>query len=106
MQNAGKMFKSIAAMQMKMDQVQKELAAATFTGTSANGLVQVVVSGKGDALSATMNPAVRDEDADTIAALFVVAINDANRQKEALAASKLKGIGAGLLPTGFKLPGM
>jgi nucleoid-associated protein EbfC len=105
MQNAGKLVKSIAAMQLKMAQVQKELAAAEFTGKAANGLVELVVNGQGEALRATMSPAVRDEDADTIAALFVVAFNDANRQKEAMSKSKLAGVGAGLIPTGFKLPG-
>lgn len=106
MQNVGKMVKAIAAMQQNMDKVQKELANSQFTGTSANGLIEVVVNGKGEALTATMNPAVRDEDAETIAALFVVAFNDANKKKEVLAAAKLKGVGAGLLPTGIKLPGM
>lgn len=105
MQNAGKMVKAIATMQHNMDKVQKELGAAEFTGLAANGLVQIVVTGKGEVMRASMNPAVRDEDADTIAALFVVAFNDAHRQKEVMAKAKLASVGAGLLPMGFKLPG-
>lgn len=104
MQNVGKLVKDLAAMQAKMTKVQAEISAAEFTGKAANGLVEVVVNGKGETLRAAMNPAVRDEDADTIAALFVVAFNDAHRQKEELSKSKLAGIGAGLLPMGFKLP--
>lgn len=104
MQNAGKMVKAMAAMQQNVNRIQKELGETEYTGNAA-GLVQVVVKGEGQVLSAKMNPAVRDEDADTIAALFVVAFNDAHRQKEVLAKSKLATVGAGLLPMGFKLPG-
>jgi nucleoid-associated protein EbfC len=103
-QNFGKMAKALVAMQAKMDATQKELAAAEFTGSAASGLVQVVVTGQGEVRRATMNPAVRDEDAETIADLFVVAFNDAHRQKEELAKAKLASMGSGLLPTGLKLP--
>lgn len=104
-QNFGKMAKALVSMQQKMDAAQKELAAAEFTGSAASGLVQIVVTGQGEVLRAKMNPAVRDEDADTIADLFVVAFNDAHRQKEALAKTKLASMGTGLLPGGLKLPG-
>jgi DNA-binding YbaB/EbfC family protein len=104
MQHPGKLMKSIAAMQANMTRIQAEIAASEFNGKAANGLVEVVVNGKGETLRATMNPAVKDEDAETIAALFVVAFNDAHRQKEELSKSKLSGIGAGLIPAGFKLP--
>lgn len=104
MLNPGKLVKDLAAMQLKMAKLQAEIAAAEFTGKAASSLVEVVVNGKGETLRATMNPAVRDEDAETIAALFVVAFNDAHRQKEELSKSKLAGVGAGLLPMGFKLP--
>ena len=103
MHNPGKFVKDLAAMQVRMAKLQAEIAAAEFTGRAASGLVEVVVNGKGETLRATMSPAVRDEDAETIAALFVVAFNDAHRQKEELSKSKLSGVGAGLLPMGFKL---
>lgn len=104
MNNPGKLVKAIAAMQASMTKVQAEIASTEFTGKAASGLVEVTVNGKGETLRASMNPAVRDEDADTISALFVVAFNDAHRQKEELSKQKLSKIGAGLLPTGFKLP--
>lgn len=106
MQNPGKLVKALAAMQQNMAKIQKDMEATEFTGKSANGLIEIVVSGKGETKSAKMNPALRDEDADTIAALFVVAFNDAYKQKEAKAAAQLKGVGAGLLPVGISLPGM
>ncbi len=104
MNNPGKMVKAMASMQANMTRIQAEIAASEFTGKAANGLVEVVVNGKGETLRASMNPAVRDEDAETIATLFAVAFNDAHRQKEETSQAKLKGIGAGLLPAGFKLP--
>ena len=106
MQNPGKLVKALASMQKNMAKIQNDLEASQFTGKSANGLVEVVVSGKGETLSSKMNPALRDEDAETIAGLFLVAFNDAYKQKEAKAAAQLKGVGAGLLPIGINLPGM
>lgn len=104
MQNVGKLTKALNAMQQSMAKIQKELAASEFTGKAANGLVEVVVLGTGEALRATMHESLRSEDAETIAALFVVALNDANKQKEALSKSKLAAFGGGALPFGLKLP--
>jgi DNA-binding YbaB/EbfC family protein len=106
MQNVGKIVKSLATMQLNVAKIQKELAASEFTGSAAGGLVEVDTTGDGVVLRARMNPAVRDEDAETIAALFVVAMNNATSQKEELAKSKMPGISAGLLPAGFKIPGL
>lgn len=106
MQNPGKLLKTIMDMQSKMDAVQKELAETNYDGSSANGLVTVKVSGKGEVSGLVIDPEVLSEDAETVADLVTIAINNASSKKEALAKEKLAKLSSGLMPLGLKLPGL
>ncbi len=104
--NPGKFIKMIMDLQSKMDAIQKELADAHYNGESANGLVKVTVTGKGAVTALKIDAEVLNEDAETVEALVMVAINKAVDGKEAVAKEKLAKVSAGLMPLGLKLPGM
>lgn len=106
MQNPGKLIKAMTAVQANVTKIQKELAETQFEGKAGGGLVKVVVTGKGEAVSANIDAEVLKEDAETVADLFVAAFNDAANQKEALAKDKFKSVAGGLLPAGIALPNL
>jgi nucleoid-associated protein EbfC len=90
---------------------QQELANTEVTGTAGNGAVRAVVSGVGQLLDVTIDPAVIDpadpaESASTIADLVLAAVRDAwdsavDLQQRQLGA--LGGGGFGSPPAGFDM---
>jgi DNA-binding YbaB/EbfC family protein len=104
--NLGKMLKSMTELQRKMDVIQKELGDAEFEGESAQGLVKVLVTGKGEIKRVTIDPSVMTEDAGLVGDLVVVAAKKAHDAKELVAKGKLATVSAGLLPMGLKIPGL
>jgi DNA-binding YbaB/EbfC family protein len=106
MQNPGKLVKALATMQKNVERIQKELEDAHFEGVSGGKLVRVVLTGKGEAVQVDIDSVVLEEDAQTAGELVLAAINAANAEKERVSKAKLGSIAGGLLPTGFKLPGM
>ena len=104
--NMGKLLKTIGDMQKRMEKVQAELGDAVFDGEAANGLVKVKVTGKGEIVAVTLDPAVMTEDHETVGDLIVVAARKAHEAKEKLAKEKLASITSGVLPLGMKLPGL
>lgn len=104
--NPGGMLKNLAALQKRVDAIQKEIADASFDGQSAQGLVKVTVTGKGDLTNLVLDPTVLSEDAETVAALVMVAFGKANEAKEAFSKQKLGTVASGLLPFGMKVPGL
>lgn len=104
--NLGGMLKTITELQKRVDKIQKEIAAQSFNGEAAQGLVKATVTGKGEVTHLTIDPTAMTEDAETLAALVLVALGKANEAKEAFSKEKLGGVASGLLPMGFKLPGL
>ena len=104
-QQMGKLLKGLSEMQKRMEAAQKALSEADFEGEAANGLVKVVMSGKGELKSLRLDPSVLTEDNETVADLIVVASRKAYDAKEKKAKEQLSGMASGLLPLGMKLPG-
>jgi DNA-binding YbaB/EbfC family protein len=102
--NPGKLISALASLQQKAHTIQKEIAAEIFEGRAANGLVVLKISGKGEFISAFIDPSLLTEDSDTISALIVSAGNHASQQKDAIAKTKLASISAGMLPFGMRIP--
>jgi nucleoid-associated protein EbfC len=97
------LIKTLTSAQLAMKKVKDELKVTEFVGVAGGGLVRLTVNGQGKALAAQVDAAVLQEDADTVAALFVTALNAANEKKEAVTAEKLKGAASKLLPAGFNI---
>ena len=106
MKNASSLIKTISKLQQNMDNLQKQIAGMSFQGSAGGGLVQMVMTGKGDVLSVTLNPSVMTESSETLADLIMAAINSANSAKEVATKAQLGSVAAGVLPLGLKIPGL
>ena len=85
---------TLTALKARMDQAQRELEASAFTGRAGGGAVELVLTGKGELTSLTINPALLTEGADTVAAVVMGAYQDACGRKEKAAAEMLAKVGA------------
>jgi nucleoid-associated protein EbfC len=104
--NMGSVIKGITELQKRVEKAQAEIAEAEFSGEAAGGLVKVRMTGKGELVRVDVDPSVLSEGAETVGDLVVVASRKAYENKEALAKQKLSGLTSGLLPLGFKIPGL
>ena len=94
-----KMFRQF---QKQMEKVQDELKAMTVEATAGGGAIKVVATGDQRIVSIDIDPsAVAPEDAELLADMIMVAVNDAIEQSQELAKSKLGGLTGGL-----KIPGL
>lgn len=87
----------LAQAQAFVQQTQKDLAVATFSGSAGGGLVNAVVNGSGELQSLEIKPeAVDPDDTETLADLVVAAVRDATAKaadKQASMMPKFPGMG-------------
>lgn len=101
----GQLMKQAQKMQERMQKMQEELANAEVTGESGAGMVKVVMTGRHDVKSVTIDPSLLTEEKELIEDLLAAAVNDAVRRIEANSQEKMAGVTDGLgLPAGMKLP--
>ncbi len=94
-----KMFRQF---QKQMEKVQDELKSMTVEASAGGGAITVVATGDQRIVSLDIDPsAVDPEDAELLADMIMVAVNDAIEQSQELAKSKLGGLTGGL-----KIPGL
>jgi DNA-binding YbaB/EbfC family protein len=106
MKNLAGLMKQASQMQSKMEEMQSTLEAMNIEGAAGAGMVTVVLSGKGDMRSITIDPKLADpEDMEMLQDLIVAACADARKKLDARAAEEMKKVTGGLnLPAGMKLP--
>ncbi|MDB6084578.1 MAG: YbaB/EbfC family nucleoid-associated protein [Gammaproteobacteria bacterium] len=101
----GNLMRQAQQMQETMQKAQAELADLEVTGESGAGMVKVVLNGRHEAKTITIEPKLLGEDKDMLEDLVVAAINDAVRKLAARSQEKYAGLMSGLnLPPGVKLP--
>ncbi|HMW73800.1 MAG TPA: YbaB/EbfC family nucleoid-associated protein [Cellvibrionaceae bacterium] len=101
----GDLMKQAQAMQEKMQSMQEEMANREVEGQAGAGLVKVVMTGRHDVRSVSIDPSVMSEDKEVLEDLLAAAVNDAVRRIEELNKSSMGNLAAGLnLPAGFKFP--
>ena len=89
-------------MQQEMLRVQTELEAVQVDGSAGGGVVKVVVTGKQELVSVTIDPdAVDPSDVEMLQDLIVAAVNDALRASREVAEQKMAAVTGGL-----QIPGM
>jgi hypothetical protein len=94
--------KMLQQMQRDMARVEEELQAARVEGTAGGGVVRVLVTGKRDMVSITIDPsAVDPDDVEMLQDLVLAALTDALTRSRDLEASKM-----GALTGGLRIPGM
>ncbi len=93
-------------MQEKMQAMQEEIAELEASGSAGGGLVSVVLTGKGEMKSLTIDPALfKEDDVEILEDLILAAHNEAKAKAEMAMQEKTKELTAGLpLPPGMKLP--
>ena len=106
MKNLGQMLKQAQKMQADMQAAQERLAEAEVTGQAGGGMVEAVVSGKGELRKVRIDPAlVSGEDVEVLEDLIVAAVNDGRQKAEAMASEEKSKVTGGLeLPPGINLP--
>jgi len=101
----GNLMRQAQQMQETMEKAQAELANIEVVGESGAGMVKLVLNGRYEAKSATIEPKLLGEDKGLLEDLIVAAVNDAVRKVAARTQEKYSGLMSGLnLPPGMKLP--
>ena len=97
----GGMMKQAQQMQKKMAQIQSEIEQLKIEGKSGGGMVEVVVDGKKNLLSISLNPEILKEDKEMLEDLIVVAGNDGIKKVDSISKEKMASVTGGM-----NLPGL
>ena len=98
------MMRQVAQMQEEMAKAQEELANERVEASVGGGMVTVTATGSGDIVAVKISPeAIDPDDPETLEDLVVAGVNEALRNAQELAQSKLGGAVGGL--KGLGLPG-
>ena len=96
------MMAQVQKMQRDMEAAQAALAEETVDGTAGGGMVTATVTGQGDIVAVSINPAVVDpEDVETLEDLVVAAVSNAIKAGQDLQAQRL-----GAVTGGMNIPGL
>ncbi len=105
MKGLGDIMKQAQQMQEKVQKLQEEIANTEVTGESGAGLVKVVMTGRHDVKSVSIDDDLFSEDKEILEDLIAAAMNDAVRRAENNQKDRMSSLTAGIpLPPGFKLP--
>jgi DNA-binding YbaB/EbfC family protein len=105
MNGLGDLMKQAQEMQANMQKMQEELANAEVQGESGAGMVKVVMTGRHDVRSVSIDDSLLTEDKEILEDLLAAAVNDAVRKVETNTQEKMGSLTAGMqMPPGFKMP--
>jgi DNA-binding YbaB/EbfC family protein len=91
------MLQQIQKMQQDMQAAQEDLLNTRVEATAGGGVVKATVTGNGELVAISIDPAVVDrDDVETLEDLILAAVTEANRQARELAQQKLGGVTSGI----------
>ena len=100
-----KMLQQVQQLQEQMARAQEELAGETVEASAGGGMVTVKATGAGEIVEIKIAPeAIDPDDPETLQDLVLAGVNQALRNAQDLAQSKLGGAMGGL--GGLGLPGL
>ena len=103
--NMNQMMKQVQKMQKDMVAAQEQLASETVTSSAGGGMVTVTITGDLVLKDITIDPdAIDPEDAELLQDMVMAAVNEALRQAQEMAATKMGGLTGGLDLGGMGLP--
>jgi DNA-binding YbaB/EbfC family protein len=104
--NIADMMKQAKVMQQRMEELQAQLAVTEVEGASGGGLVQVLMTCKGDVRSLKISPEiVNPADVETLEDLVMAAVNMARQNADSTMASETARMMDSMgLPSNFELP--
>jgi len=97
----GNIMKQAQQLQERLSQVQDAVARRTVEASAGGGMVRVVVNGKHEVLSLTLDPAVLKEDVELVQDLVIAAVNEGIRNAQKMVAEEMTKATGGL-----KIPGL
>ena len=108
--NMNQMLKQVQKMQADMMKAQEALASETVEASAGGGMVTVTISGDLAVKEIVIDPeAIDPEDAELLQDMVLAAVNEAIRQAQELAATRMGGATGGMdlgslgLPPGLGL---
>ncbi|MEG2171857.1 MAG: YbaB/EbfC family nucleoid-associated protein [Desulfovibrionaceae bacterium] len=102
MKNMGDLLRQAQVMQNKIAKMQQELGEQDFEASSGGGMVKVIVSGKQDLRSITIDPkALEGGDVEMLQDLILAAVNEGSRISRETMEREMATISGGI-----KLPGV
>ena len=96
-------YKQAQQMQKKMQKVQDELLNLEIDGQSGGGMVKIVVNGKKDPISISINEDIFKEDKEMVEDLILAAMKNALQNADKIAEEKMKSVTGGSMPN---IPGL
>ena len=97
----GNIMKQAQQLQERLAQVQDDVARRTVEAAAGGGMVRVVVNGKHEILSLTIDPTVLKEDVELVQDLVLAAVNEGLRGAQRMIAEEMTKVTGGL-----KIPGL
>ena len=85
----GNIMKQAQQLQERLAQVQDDVARRTVEAAAGGGMVRVVVNGKHEILSLTIDPAVLKEDVELVQDLVLAAVNEGLRGAQRMIAEEI-----------------
>lgn len=105
MTDLNEIMKQAKLMQEQFQKAQEEQLKTMTEGESGAGLVKVVMNGKHDVISVSLDDGVMGEDKAVVEDLLAAAVNDAVRKIEEKNKDALGSMAGGMkMPDGFKFP--
>ena len=97
----GNIMKQAQQLQERLSQVQEAVARRTDEASAGGGMVRVVVNGKHEILSLTLDPTILKEDVELVQDLVIAAVNEGIRNAQKMVTEEMTKATGGL-----KLPGL
>ena len=103
MNNMGGLLQQAQQMQRKMLEIEKKLSNMEVTGQVSNGLVKVVMTGKGVVKNIKIDESLK-EDIEVLEDLIVAAMHEAKKNADSLSEQEMKSVTGGMpMPPGLKI---
>ena len=97
-------YKQAQKMQKNMKKVQDELTELKIDGQSGGGMVKVVVNGKKEPISISMQEDILNEGKEMVEDLVLAAMKNALQNADKIAEDKMKAVTGGAMPN-LNIPG-
>jgi len=98
----GDMMKQAQKLQSKMAELQEEMANKTVEATAGGGMVTVVVNGKQEIISISIDPDVVDrQEIEMLQDLIIAAVNEGIRRAQQVLADEMKKLTGGMAIPGL-----
>ncbi|MAH88862.1 MAG: YbaB/EbfC family nucleoid-associated protein [Pelagibacterales bacterium] len=102
MNNMSGLLQQAQQMQRKMVEIEKKLSNMEVVGEVSNGLVKVVMTGKGVVKNIKIDESLK-EDIEILEDLIVAAMHEAKKNADSLSEQEMKSVTGGMpMPPGLK----